>query len=50
MRQLEYVVRGLKRLAVGRPRCTRLPITLSILGRLKQVWEGDPKRRDATMW
>ena len=31
MRCLEYVVRGLKRLA-GRPRRTRLPITPSILG------------------
>ena len=49
MRRLEYVLKGQKRLAVKGPQRTRMPITPSILSRIKQVWEKEPNRRDAAM-
>ncbi len=38
MPQLEYVLRGMKRMA-RRPTRTRLPVTLEILRGLKLVWQ-----------
>lgn len=49
MRRLEYVVKGVKRLSAGGQGRTRLPITPSILRRLKGVWESRPAKRDAVM-
>ncbi len=49
MPKLEYVTKGLKKKTAGRPKRTRLPITPSILRRLKCVWERMPCREDATM-
>ncbi len=49
MPQLEYVVRGARKKAAGRPSRTRLPITPPILRQLKSVWERDPNRFDAAM-
>ena len=37
MTQLEYVVRGVKRLN-DKPTQARLPITLELLGQLRQAW------------
>lgn len=48
MTQLEYVVRGVKRLTNG-PVRTRLPITFDLLGRLRQVWYTELGEHDATM-
>lgn len=49
MRQLEYVLKGVKRLSAGGPKRARLPITPGILSKLKDVWEALPRRRDAAM-
>lgn len=48
MPQLEYTLKGIKRSSSGATR-RRLPITPGILGRLKQVWQRDPAKRDARM-
>lgn len=48
MAQLEYVVRGVKRLTNG-PTRMRLPITFDLLGRLRQVWYTGLGEYDATM-
>ena len=48
MPQLEYVLKGSKRLGRG-PSRVRLPITPEILFRLKQVWGGHSNFRDACM-
>ena len=49
MRYLEYVRKGMKRSAGPSPRARRLPITPELLSRIKQVWQGDPDRRDKAM-
>jgi len=49
MPQLEYVVKGVKKMPTDRPTRTRLPITLEILCRLKRVWQNWPNCRDASM-
>ena len=48
MAQLEYVIRGVKRMAQVRTR-VRLPITLEVLKGLKRVWQKLPNQRDASM-
>ena len=48
MSQLEYVVRGVKRLTNG-PVRTRLPITFDLLGRLRQAWYAKLGEQDASM-
>ena len=48
MAQLEYVIRGVKRMAQVRTR-VRLPITLDVLKGLKRVWQKLPNQRDASM-
>ena len=48
MPQLEYVIRGVKRMAQVRTR-VRLPITLEVLKGLKWVWQKLPNQRDASM-
>ena len=48
MPRLDYVVKGLKRLASTNQR-PRLPITPEILQHLKVVWETLPNQRDAAM-
>ena len=48
MSQLEYVVRGVKRLT-NRPVRTRLPITFDLLGRLRQAWYAGLREHDAMM-
>ena len=48
MPRLDYVVKGLKRLASTNQR-PRLPITPEILQHLKVVWEALPNQRDAAM-
>ncbi len=47
--QLEYVLRGLKRLAAPASHQQRLPVTPPILRGLKRVWSALPDRWDATM-
>ena len=49
MPQLEYVVKGLKRLHKPVASRTRLPITPAILRRLKAVWASWPDQQDAAM-
>lgn len=49
MPQLEFVVKGLKRLSSSRQSRTRLPITPEILRALKRHWESDPDRQKAVM-
>ena len=49
MPQLQYVVKGAKRLSAGRPQRVRLPITPEILRQLRAVWERMPSRHDAAM-
>ena len=49
MPQLEYVVKGLKKKTAGRAARVRRPITPLILRSLKQVWQSEPSRRDASM-
>ena len=49
MLQLEYVTKGLRKKTAGRQKRLRLPITPSILRKLKDVWERMPCRDDATM-
>ncbi len=48
MTQLEYAVRGYKRLATA-PGRQRLPITPGILKQLKAVWQSHANLRDASM-
>ena len=48
MPQLEYVVRGVKRLAKQSFR-KRLPITPTILQQLKRIWAKDAGNRDMKM-
>ncbi len=49
MIRLEYVVKGLKRKATQAARRVRLPITPTILGQLKRVWQKRRDRRDTSM-
>jgi hypothetical protein len=49
MRQLEYVLKGLKRRASRGTQRTRRPITPNILHRIERVWEAHPNKRDTTM-
>ena len=49
MPQLQYVLRGARRNTAGRPGRTRLPITPTILERLRGVWERHPSRQEAEM-
>ena len=49
MPQLEYVVKGVKKMPTDRSTRTRPPITLEILCRLKSVWQNWPNCRDASM-
>ena len=48
MSQLEYVTRGVKRLASG-PTCSRLPITLHLLAQMHHSWCVERSDRDTTM-
>ena len=48
MPQLEYVLKGVKKATPASSR-RRLPITPDILLRLRQVWQQDPKPRNAKM-
>ena len=48
MTQLEYVLKGLKRKSQTTPR-TRLPITLDILERMRQVWQHHSEPGDTVM-
>jgi len=48
MTQLEYVVRGVKRLS-NKPVRTRHPITLELLGQLRQAWFTQLEEDDARM-
>lgn len=49
MPKLEYVTKGFRRTTSGREKRPRLPITPSILRRLKDSWERLPCREDAIM-
>ena len=49
MPQLNYAIRGMKRLSPPVSRIQRLPITPQILSRMKSVWQGDTSRRDTAM-
>ena len=49
MPRLEYVMKGLKRLAAPALGRQRLPVTPEILGQLKRVWQTWPDQRDAVM-
>ena len=49
MPQLQYVLKGVKRKQVGKPKRVRLPITLEILGLLHSSWQHLPSRSDAAM-
>ena len=49
MPQLEYVVKGLKRMYGPASSRTRLPITPELLWQLRNVWAKWPERRDASM-
>ena len=49
MPKLEYVIKGLRRKATGREVHPHLPITPTILHKLKNVWEQLPSRKDAVM-
>lgn len=49
MPQLEYVLKGMKRLGEPSSRHQRLPITPPILVRMKQAWVIHPNREDAKM-
>ena len=48
MPQLEYVLKGAKKSTPASSR-RRLPITPHILSKLKEVWQLEPKKRDAKM-
>lgn len=49
MAQLEYVVKGMKRLSPSQSQRKRLPITPPVLGRMKQAWASLPDQRDTAM-
>ena len=49
MPKLEYVIKGVKRLAGSVSSRTRLPITPHILRQLKRVWLALPDRHNASM-
>ena len=48
MNKLEYVIRGVKRLTSA-PTCTRLPITLPLLAKLRGAWYAGQLKRDAML-
>jgi len=49
MPQLEYVVKGVKKMPTDRPTRPLLPRALEILCRLKSMWQNWPNCRDASM-
>ncbi|KAL5493855.1 hypothetical protein EMCRGX_G015089 [Ephydatia muelleri] len=48
MPYLEYVLKGFRKLAAGKSR-PRLPITPSILSKMRETWSKIPKRKNAAM-
>ncbi|KAL5493809.1 hypothetical protein EMCRGX_G015039 [Ephydatia muelleri] len=49
MPYLEYVLKGFRKLAAGKSR-PRLPITPSILSKMRETWSKIPKRKNAAMF
>ena len=49
MPTLELILRGSRKEKSGDPKCSHLPITLSILEQLRRVWNKDPSDRDHVM-
>ena len=48
MPQLEYVLRGMKRMTTA-PGRTRMPVTMEVLRGLKQVWQKLSDKREVSM-